>query len=242
MPVFFNPKNLTDAQRANWDAAIAAYARVLSGNQSHMNTCLASEPRIPGGDIMRASKSALFARLLEGRDALPYPPPTSYAYPWYAVIEEPGPHQVRIDGGMDGNTVWLDRCDWIISHMNDAAKDLLALDRATSCGQWNSSLFAQIKAAYAKGPELLVHFGNWPAYRLFAAACQHTNTRASRPYAEDVVRMGVRPQNLTRSVFDLDELMLNARLDVCPTEHQPSEGPGEWVDLFFDRWHLEKLG
>lgn len=33
-------------------------------------------------------KSALFHRLMEGKEPLPVPPPKSYSYPWYALIED----------------------------------------------------------------------------------------------------------------------------------------------------------
>jgi len=36
-------------------------------------------------------QSALFARLLAGREPLSFPPPTSFSYPWYALIERTGP-------------------------------------------------------------------------------------------------------------------------------------------------------
>lgn len=33
-------------------------------------------------------KSALFHRMMEGKDPLPVPPPRSYSYPWYSLIED----------------------------------------------------------------------------------------------------------------------------------------------------------
>lgn len=38
-------------------------------------------------------KSALFERIRSGVEPLPEPPPIGYACPWYAVVEDPGPHQ-----------------------------------------------------------------------------------------------------------------------------------------------------
>jgi hypothetical protein len=37
-------------------------------------------------------KSALFERIGSGKAPLPEPPPVSFACPWYALVEEPGPH------------------------------------------------------------------------------------------------------------------------------------------------------
>ena len=40
------------------------------------------------------TKSALFERLRAGRQPLEYPPPVALACPWYALVEDPGPHYV----------------------------------------------------------------------------------------------------------------------------------------------------
>jgi hypothetical protein len=40
-------------------------------------------------------KSALFERLRSGLKPLPEPPPLGYACPWYALVEDPGPHYVH---------------------------------------------------------------------------------------------------------------------------------------------------
>jgi len=38
--------------------------------------------------IVSVRKSALFHRLMEGKEPLPVPPPKSYSYPWYNLIED----------------------------------------------------------------------------------------------------------------------------------------------------------
>ncbi len=48
--------------------------------------CLPTEPDL--------YKSALFERILNGIDPLPYPPPIGLACPWYAIVEDRGPHFV----------------------------------------------------------------------------------------------------------------------------------------------------
>lgn len=40
------------------------------------------------------SKSALLERLRSGKDPLPEPPPLGMSCPWYALVEDPGPHYV----------------------------------------------------------------------------------------------------------------------------------------------------
>jgi hypothetical protein len=42
--------------------------------------------------LIHIRKSALFERLMSGKKPLEYPPPLGYACPWYAVVEDPGPH------------------------------------------------------------------------------------------------------------------------------------------------------
>ena len=47
-----------------------------------------------------APKSALLERLRNGKAPLEYPPPLGMSCPWYAVVEDPGPHYVfdfRVD-------------------------------------------------------------------------------------------------------------------------------------------------
>jgi len=39
-------------------------------------------------------KSALFERIRSGKAPLPYPPPVGFACPWYALVEDVGPHPV----------------------------------------------------------------------------------------------------------------------------------------------------
>lgn len=245
MPTFFNPRQLTEVQQTNWAAAIAEYARVQQTNPSHWLAQATKGPEwllMSDGSLMQAAKSALFARLLEGKPALIHPPPTSYSYPWYAVIEEPGPHQVCVNGSTDGRTVGLNQCAWAIRHMNDAAKELWALNTAKHTACWSLEWLSKVKAAYAKGPQLMVQFEPWSNYRLFVAACQHTSTQAAMPYALDMVHVGVQPGALAGSVWDVDALKLHAKIGATLADFKPSADSGIWVELFFDRWHLEKVG
>lgn len=43
-------------------------------------------------------KSALFERIRSGKQPLDEPPPIGFACPWYAVVEDPGPHFVGTMG------------------------------------------------------------------------------------------------------------------------------------------------
>jgi hypothetical protein len=48
------------------------------------------------GDELFAS--SLFRRLLDGKQELPFPPPLSFSFPWYDVIEGSGPWDVVVTG------------------------------------------------------------------------------------------------------------------------------------------------
>ena len=45
-------------------------------------------------DAADIAKSALFERIRSGKEPLPHPPPIGLACPWYAVVEDAGPHWV----------------------------------------------------------------------------------------------------------------------------------------------------
>lgn len=99
MPRFFEEHTLTDGQRQRWDAAIAAYHEVMRRN------CALKLGHDPSNEELDAflfniiesgaqpghPKSSLFARLLEGKAPLAYPPPCYYSYPWYSLFDDPSP-------------------------------------------------------------------------------------------------------------------------------------------------------
>lgn len=103
MPKFFDPNNLTPAQRESWGAAVVEYGRIQQTNRERLLLTLTASDReayallnpVPKAST-RFVKSALFGRLLEGKQALPFPPPCSFSYPWYSVIEDEGPWDVQV--------------------------------------------------------------------------------------------------------------------------------------------------
>lgn len=46
--------------------------------------------------IVSIRKSALFHRLIEGKELLPVPPPRAYSYPWYSLIEDGYGHPLEV--------------------------------------------------------------------------------------------------------------------------------------------------
>ncbi len=81
MPTFFDPSQLSPEQSARWPQAAEAYEVVMQSLDGSGQRTAVPQPGHP--------KSALFARLLNGKKPLRYPPPTSYSYPWYAALEAP---------------------------------------------------------------------------------------------------------------------------------------------------------
>jgi hypothetical protein len=62
------------------------------------------DPLLPtDADIV---KSALFERLRSGREPLDFPPPIGLDCPWYAVVEDPGPHRADTWGIEFEGRVW----------------------------------------------------------------------------------------------------------------------------------------
>lgn len=45
-------------------------------------------PASTDGLLLAMYKSALLQRMMEGKDPLPVPPPKTFSYPWYSLIEE----------------------------------------------------------------------------------------------------------------------------------------------------------
>ena len=173
MPTYFNDKeSLSPELLARWDHAVAEYNRVLNA------LCGDSETKKLFFYNALREKSALFWRLLNGKEALPMPPPTRYSYPWYEIIENPGPHQVgdigfsaygkplgqqlaEIRGTDTEDHLFIEQCQWAVLSRNAAAQAMLeTLQGSTFTLEDQNRLMAA-------GPEWIVQYRAWPAYRLF---------------------------------------------------------------------------
>lgn len=213
MARFFDPEHLSPDQKRRWTSAIAEYARVQKENIDMIISAMAPEvlehnialvghgPSSIGG--LRANiasrhgfvqrcpgdpSSALFARILSGLSALPYPPPTSGAYPWYEVIEDTGPFTVvvamvrngshDIDDDKSGN-ISINQCRWVIDSGNASAGRLIDLDSRlaetavletdvalATTYSWSRDLLEAVLVCYAEQPEMIVHYGHWNPYCL----------------------------------------------------------------------------
>lgn len=130
-------------------------------------------------------KSALFARLLSGQQALAEPPPTSFSYPWYAAVEQSGPFSVMISlvlQSLDINSVSeiaINQCRWEILNLNYDAQRLVELqaeiEAAVVIGKeengpelnWSQETYQQLQDVYNSDPEFVVKFGGYGPYRLY---------------------------------------------------------------------------
>lgn len=188
MPLFFDENDLTEEQRARYTWAVAEYARIQEENRLRLERegKKAAQHQI-------SPKSALFARLLEGKAALPYPPPTSYSYPWYDIIEKPGPHQVSIGGGVsvagiahcDGGMgsdehIVLNQCPWDIRRKNDGAAAFLAfLQQAHQHVNQPEEACGILQAIIAMQPEFIVTYEKWGEFKLSLGRIVRRGRRAA---------------------------------------------------------------
>ena len=118
--------SLPPEAQARWPWAMDEYARIQRENAIRLIAAMTPEQRqaeeaaIPPGEgtleervIARVGlsggkagsrSSALFTRLLTGKAALPTPPPLSFCYPWYEVVESADPLEVLLQW-----PAWLDQ-------------------------------------------------------------------------------------------------------------------------------------
>lgn len=272
MPQFFDRNNLPPEQAARWNWAVSEYDRILDANIDLAIEAMTAQERdellakYRGEstdsarslhDYMREaqhsiggapgdSKSALFARLLDGKPALPYPPPTAFSYPWYAVVEKPGPFNVTVDVltkeyraicGLlsDETVVAINQCLWTVTTANDAARRLIELQehlQVTATPEregslhhrydWSATLIDDVLAAYRAAPEFQVRHGRWSGYRLHVGRRQSS---CQRRYVLDCIAAVASRQGQSLStcgsVFDLTALHLNTEIGevVAKAEH-----------------------
>ncbi len=124
-----------------------------------------SAPRsdFPAVEVEDVLKSALFARIRQGKRPLPFPPPTRGGVPWHELVELEGPFQVRaeIQRDADGKAVGV------------AIED---------CPHWD------ILDEIAPAQEYLVqHQAKGPVYRLALASSGATLTREPPRWTREIL-------------------------------------------------------
>ncbi len=121
MPSFFSTKQLTEEQQQNWDISMDAYAKVLEENcqREFRDMTEKDKKKFMGSwkishftdeDVLKQlratsmfganppghEKSSLFSRLLNGQNPLRNPPPLSFSYPDYHVVESSSPIEITM--------------------------------------------------------------------------------------------------------------------------------------------------
>lgn len=175
-------------------------------------------------------KSALFSRLLAGGEPLPHPPPTSFSYPWYELIEKPGPHFVH-SVGMTGRAdrILLNQCTWSIASANAAGQELLRLEQdfAGRTAQPEPALapyWQRISDAYRANPSFLVSYGQWPAFLLRVGRQKGV---ARRDLAERAALIGGRMDSMY-GPLELSALDLNAHVGPIRSHFNVQEHMGRF--------------
>ncbi len=165
----FDPTCLPAPQRARFDAAVDAYARVIAHNRTSIapepDDLLAGlEPHAPG------PRSALFARLLAGRHAFERPPPTAFGYPWYALLDEHRPRPVTpqwppVDGPR-GLELRLNGAPWTVADANFAGERLLDLLEDDDHGDAPALRLRRAEPVLRQSPAFVVEHAGAPRHRL----------------------------------------------------------------------------
>jgi hypothetical protein len=181
--------SLAPEQRERYEWALAEYARIQERNKpGGLNSV---QPGVtPLLNHYPNPKSALFQRLLDGKTALPHPPPTNYSYPWYALIEDGFSDKVSVDGfdfiaGKPG--VLINQAPWVIVSNNQAAEQLMEIapklnpGRRPTLNREESRIASRVLAA---SPEWIVRNGRNPEFRLFM-------TRVTRRGRRDLMLDGL---------------------------------------------------
>lgn len=105
--------------------------------------------------------SALLRRLLEGKEPLPEPPPRSFSYPWYSVIEDGEGSPIEVWESppklfRDYPALIIDQFDWkILEKISDT--------------EWIATY------AYGRGDKVKWAEGKWRIYQIGSRVPQNPN-------------------------------------------------------------------
>lgn len=248
MPHFFDPNNLSAEQKARWDQAIVKYNQVMRANEERkLGRTLTDEEWVAAtqGDALHFPsyqpghpKSALFFRLLEGKEPLPYAPPCAFSYPWYDTVEtrsamvgvmvdfpkaedeisllaqlrEKDPSHPAI------GIVWIEQTPWEI--LERAGDDL-----TISFGEWRVSghrwKLSRVTVPATESAQSIV--------------CHHDTSKATICNREDLLK-----ESRYHVMLDIESLRESQEtLDRAPTMQEAGNGAGkpassmqEWTKLF----------
>lgn len=236
------PDHLTEEQKARYERALAEFNRIQERN-SDPGTATTIAPAItPLIKHVPHEKSRLFARLLEGKAPLPFPPPTTYSNPWYELVEDGFSDKVFLDGfidlyGKEANTgILINQCVWNICRENAAAVELRELRNRIKS---NRSLVltpqesGEAKLILRKKPEWIIKHGRNREFRLYL-------TRVKRQGKVNLLMT-----DLLQRDFSGGNPVLIERLAPMPDQRaaqrsiEPERQAADWVRIECDGWCLE---
>lgn len=238
---FFCESDLTEEQKSNWHELLSQYKSILRGNTIMKARAMSDAERalcasilgitvdsasefeekfvshsVDLTDFAGSPRSALFARLLNGRVPLPSPPPTIFGFPWYEIVEETGPFLVRVNPS--GEDLVINQCRWSVVERNEAALRLLTLHEKASewiKSEWitlpRASDFSKILQTYEEGPEFIITYPGIGHYRLSVSGFKPISSNETQALENAA---SIRFRSVFTFLTDVHSM------DGCPDGHQ----------------------
>jgi hypothetical protein len=183
-------KNLRQVLELGRTAPTDAMSRALAARDWVVHQTLGADALRLYTRERRPKRSALLARLLEGKRPLRHAPPTSHGVPHYALIEDPigaeHPASIGFSPQLGNGFAIIDQRPWKIVGCNLAASELQEL-LIRGAEAFDSQQFLEL---VGRRPSWLVEAGRkWPAFELIVstkvtAARWDTLDRLSTPTFE----------------------------------------------------------
>lgn len=223
MSIYFDPERLTPEQQSRWDWALAEYERIQDVNRERFIQSMSIDRRDEYLTAARRQRPGF------NDDLRAYLPPTSYSYPWYDIIEKPGPHSVTVEtivdglSDNDGRQIDINQCAWRIAFSNDAGERLLVLQKRLAAGkEWTQEIFEALLECYRDRPVFNVCNGPWPEYQLRLG---RVDTISQRLYVESEMEIPgddlARTSDWRNDVFQAERILFNPEIGetVTRSEH-----------------------
>ena len=108
-------------------------------------------------------KSCLFMRVVhQGKEPLPYPPPTAYSAPWYSLIESGNTDLHEIDVSFHEQAVYICQCPWQIVEKSDDGEYIVRFAKMPEEEKWTLTPATVQRKRYEVGkPVQLVDYPGW---------------------------------------------------------------------------------
>lgn len=236
------PDNLTEEQKARYERALAEFNKIQERNSDPGTSTTIAPAITPLIKHVPNPKSRLFARLLEGKRPLPFPPPTTYSSPWYELIEDGFSDKVFLDGFVDlygkgANTgILINQCVWNICHENAAAAELRELrnkiknDRSLVLTPHESG---EAKIILRKKPEWIIKHGRNREFRLYLC-------RIKRLGKVNLLMTDLLQRDFSGGNPVLVERLANIQDQRgAQSTHEHERQTADWVRVECDGWCLE---